>query len=116
LRFVDRPLEVALPGMVTRFEKTGQWVAPDNVTRGHVGAARAFHENKDFADRATLRIAGRRTAQACLRLARAKPERYVMKVRTKLTDRKGARMLRATLPLRRSLEDRPADECRRRAE
>jgi hypothetical protein len=116
LRFADRPLEVALPGMVSRFEKTGQWVAPDNVTRGHVGAARAFHENKDFADRATLRIAGRRTARACLRLARAKPERYVMKVRTKLTDRKGARMLRATLPLRRSLEDRPADECRRRAE
>jgi hypothetical protein len=57
LRFVDRPLEVALPGMVTRFEKTGQWVAPDVVTRGHVGAAAAFHENKDFADRATLRIA-----------------------------------------------------------
>ena len=57
LRFVDRPLEVALPGMVTRFEETGQWVAPDVVTRGHVGAAAAFHENKDFADRATLRIA-----------------------------------------------------------
>jgi hypothetical protein len=43
--------------MVTRFEETGQWVGPDVVTRGHVVAARAFHENKDFADRATLRIA-----------------------------------------------------------
>jgi hypothetical protein len=57
LRFVDRPLEVALPGMVTRFEETGQWVAPDNVTRGHFGAAAAFQENKDFAARATLRMA-----------------------------------------------------------
>jgi predicted ABC-type ATPase len=57
LRFVDRPLEVALPEMVTRFEETGQWVAPDVVARGHVGAAAAFHENKDFADRATLRMA-----------------------------------------------------------
>ena len=58
LRFVDRPLEVALPEMAARFKETGQWVPPDVVERGHVGAAAAFHENKDFADRATLRIAG----------------------------------------------------------
>jgi hypothetical protein len=57
LRFVDRPLEVALPDMVKRFEETGHWVPPDAVARGHAGAARAFHENKDFADRATLRMA-----------------------------------------------------------
>jgi predicted ABC-type ATPase len=57
LRFVDRPLEVALPGMVTRFEKTGQWVPASNVERGHFGAAAAFHQNKDFADRAILRMA-----------------------------------------------------------
>jgi hypothetical protein len=57
LRFVDRPLEAALPDMVTRFDETGCWVAPDNVERGHAGAAAAFHENKDLADRATLRIA-----------------------------------------------------------
>jgi hypothetical protein len=54
---VDRPLEVALPDMVRRFDETGYWVAPDVVARGHKGAARAFHENKDFADRAILRIA-----------------------------------------------------------
>jgi hypothetical protein len=57
LRFVDRPLEVAIPDMVSRFKENGQWVAPDNVERGHVGAARAFQDNKDFADRATLRVA-----------------------------------------------------------
>lgn len=57
LRFVDRPLEVARLDMVTRFEETGCWIPPDNVERGHVGAAAAFQENKDFADRATLRMA-----------------------------------------------------------
>jgi predicted kinase len=57
LRFVDRPLEVARPDMVTRFEESGCWIDPDVVARGHAGAARAFHENANFADRATLRIA-----------------------------------------------------------
>ena len=42
LRFVDRPLEVALPEMAARFKETGQWVAPDNVQRGHVGARSGF--------------------------------------------------------------------------
>ena len=57
LRFVDRPLDLALPDMVTRFEETGCWISPDVVARGHTGAARAFHENAGFADRATLRVA-----------------------------------------------------------
>lgn len=57
LRFVDRPLEVALPDMVTRFEETGCWIPPHLVAQGHAGVARAFHENADFADRATLRVA-----------------------------------------------------------
>jgi hypothetical protein len=53
-RFADRDTGEALKGMVDRFEKTGRWVPPDVLAKGHTGAAATFHKLLPDMDEASL--------------------------------------------------------------
>lgn len=55
--FADRPVNEALGGMVSRFERNGRWVPPDVLTEGHAGAARTFPHIAPTVDESSLSTA-----------------------------------------------------------